>query len=717
MKRLQRPQSLVVVTALFSFVMASTTPLPLQKIMDCHTGCRCRQLKNVTIDMRCRGLNLTGKPLPTPPPQSNSLNTSICLENGTIPELSNNTLLVYSRYRIVFLSLKNNTIVHTDKNAFSSLMHLQTLDLSENFIAEDDLKKSFYGMAKTPIKELNISSMNLTNVSDDFFRHLQNVPNFRLIFRNNTSEFPLNALQAIRQMTSLDFGGNRLKRIDLRNATFPLLQSLDFNNNRFYEFPDFCSSNTFPNLKYLSVQWNGMRYLDRNHYSCLKNLTNFHLNGNLFPELKSNQFSMLPSIFRITLSYVACAMHTVERAVFNNSALKQIFFRKNRIWFREAEINMQIFEGCSSLELLDLNDNIFQVTTESEYTTLLGDLTTLKTLVMGGNGMRFIPHVITSKLTNITSLALYRNSISDLKPNTFENMTSLNKLFLGNNEISTINEQSLPKTLKQLELYGNPFSCTCAMVWLIDWMHKEPKTFGISGKYQFWYNCSSPMNLKGVHLLDLKMSKTSCLMDHDVKIATLTFSILLIVFLVTGTWMYRYRWHIRYFIYMVRYSQRQEVDTGEYEYDAFVAYCAGDRHWVIRNMLPVLEGSENLKLCVHDRDFEVGKLIVDNIVDAIEASRKIVIVLSNSFAESDWCQFELNLIQRHVLENGQRLLLVVMLEEIDTRHVTKAMRAMLQTTTYLMWGEEDYARKAFFNRLRMLLRSPTRDAGNRRLSV
>ncbi|XP_071093934.1 toll-like receptor 13 [Haliotis cracherodii] len=719
MKSIQQPRSLVAIIALLTVVVACGTSLSLRKKLECHRGCYCSLFKRERVVMRCSLFNLTGKPLPTPPKQSKNLNTSIYLENGTIPALLHNTLSEYSHYRIVILSLKNNTIRNIYKHAFSRMRYLQTLDLSENFIAEDILKESFYGIAMTPIKELNISSMNLTNVSDDFFEHLENITNVRLTFRNNTSEFPRDALQGLRHLTDLDFGGNRLKAINLGNASFPSLQTLSFDNNHFYEFPNLCSSSIFPNLKHLSIQWNGMRYLDRNYYSCLKNLTNFYLNGNLFPELKSNQFSMLPYIYKITLSYVGCAMHTIERAVFNNSALKQIFFRKNRIWFREAEIDMRVFEGCPSLELLNLNDNVFQVTTEIEFNTLFGDLTNLKTLVMGGNGLQSIPQVITRKLTSIKSLALYRNSISDLKPNTFENMTKLKKLFLANNEISTIDKQSLPKDLKQFEMFGNPLSCTCDMMWFVDWMRKDPETFGFhkTPQNKVLYNCSSPVIVKGVQLLDLKMSEISCLMDQDVKIITLTFSTLLTVFLVTGAVMYRYRWHIRYLIYMVRYSQRQEVDTADYEYDAFVAYSAPDRHWVIRNMLPVLEGKENFKLCVHDRDFEVGKLIVDNIVDAIEASRKIIIVLSNSFAQSDWCRFELNLIQRHVLENGQRLLVVVMLEEIDTRHMTKAMRAMLQTTTYLMWGEEEYARKAFFNRLRMLLRSPTRNAGKRRLSV
>ncbi|XP_046371581.2 toll-like receptor 2 [Haliotis rufescens] len=309
------------------------------------------------------------------------------------------------------------------------------------------------------------------------------------------------------------------------------------------------------------------------------------------------------------------------------------------------------------------------------------------------------------------------------KSNTFENMTKLKKLYLSSNQITTLEENILPlelrKNITDIELARNPFSCTCTINWLIQWMRTKPNKFGFKkyASHKATYNCSSPPSLKGVHLLDVKMSEITCLMDKEVKVTTLTLSVVLIAFLVTGAVMYRYRWHIRYFIYMVRYSRRQEVDNADYEYDAFVAYCAPDRTWVIKTLLPVLEGKENLKLCLHDRDFQVGKLIVDNIVDSIQGSRKIIIVLSNEFAQSGWCQFELNLIQRHVLENGQRLLVVVMLEEIDTRHVTKAMRAMLQTTTYLMWGEEEYARKAFFNRLRMLLHKSTGHQGRRRLSV
>ncbi|XP_046542768.1 toll-like receptor 3 [Haliotis rubra] len=723
----------IAVVSMLMWMLTSSTLVPLRKRKDCALRCVCYRSEikfrhKHIVTMRCKNLDLRQDPLPLPPTESKETPTALYLENGTFPDVLNTTLSVYSPYRIVTLSLRRNAIEHVAKGAFANLGDLETLDLSENFINEAILKESFCGMAKTPMTTLNISSMSLQNVSDDFFKHFENISDFELIFRDNTNRFPKTALMRLNLMTSLDFGGNNLTYINLHNTSFTYLTYLNLDNNRFYRFPDFCfqesRSSRFPNLKILKIQWNDMRHIHQAHYNCLTTLQNLYLNGNLFPELRSNQFSMLPNIYKITLSYVGCAMHTIERAVFNNSALKQIYFRSNHKWFHKGKISketdLRLFEGCSSLELLNLNDNIFRITTEDDFNILLGGLTSLQVLVMGGNYLPYIPRVITEKLTKIESLALYGNIISDLKP--LQNMTSLKRLFMGSNEIATIDEsifQPLRRNLTEIYLPMNPFSCTCNIYWLVEWMRNEPEKFGFI-KYpesKRSYTCSSPSNQKGRNLLDLEMSKISCLLDMGVKIATLTLSILLMVFLVVGAVIYRYRWHIRYFIYMVRYSQRQEVDTVDYEYDAFVAYSSPDRPWVIKTLLPVLEGKESLKLCVHDRDFEVGKLIVDNIVDSIQESRKIIIVLSNEFAQSGWCQFELNLIQRHVLENGQRLLVVVMLEEIDTRHVTKAMRAMLQTTTYLMWGDEDYARKAFFNRLRMLLRKVTKRRRARTLSV
>ena len=54
-----------------------------------------------------------------------------------------------------------------------------------------------------------------------------------------------------------------------------------------------------------------------------------------------------------------------------------------------------------------------------------------------------------------------------------------------------------------------------------------------------------------------------------------------------------------------------------------------------------------LKFCVAQRDFLVGKTIIDNIMDTISKSRKTILLVDETFMESEWCQEEL-LLSHHV---------------------------------------------------------------------
>lgn len=84
--------------------------------------------------------------------------------------------------------------------------------------------------------------------------------------------------------------------------------------------------------------------------------------------------------------------------------------------------------------------------------------------------------------------------------------------------------------------------------------------------------------------------------------------------------------------YLLRAKNRgyeyPEVDN--FAYDVFVAYNSLDRVWVISEMIPILENKENLILCLHDGDFQVGKLTVDNITNAMHRSKKILNILTVS---------------------------------------------------------------------------------------
>ena len=79
------------------------------------------------------------------------------------------------------------------------------------------------------------------------------------------------------------------------------------------------------------------------------------------------------------------------------------------------------------------------------------------------------------------------------------------------------------------------------------------------------------------------------------------------------------------------------------EFDVFVCYKFDtDNGYVVNVILKNLEEmcEPPLKLCVHERDFIPGLHIKDNIKYAITKSNSAIIVMSQAFIDSDWCQEE-----------------------------------------------------------------------------
>ncbi|XP_063431675.1 toll-like receptor 13 [Mytilus trossulus] len=123
-----------------------------------------------------------------------------------------------------------------------------------------------------------------------------------------------------------------------------------------------------------------------------------------------------------------------------------------------------------------------------------------------------------------------------------------------------------------------------------------------------------------------------------------------------------------------------------FEYDAFVIYCDSDRKWVHSELLKRLEEID-LKVCVHYRDFDVGESITDNITNYVGKSWKVIVVMSNNFTKSEWCQWELDLVQERRRRHGKEALILIMQSEIDSSHMTNSIRSLLDTTPHLQYQQ------------------------------
>jgi hypothetical protein len=74
-------------------------------------------------------------------------------------------------------------------------------------------------------------------------------------------------------------------------------------------------------------------------------------------------------------------------------------------------------------------------------------------------------------------------------------------------------------------------------------------------------------------------------------------------------------------------------------YDIFISYSHADREWVRQTLLPRVENG-GLKAYIDYRDAEIGVPAVVNMETAVKNSRFTVLVLTPSWLDSVWCDFE-----------------------------------------------------------------------------
>lgn len=96
---------------------------------------------------------------------------------------------------------------------------------------------------------------------------------------------------------------------------------------------------------------------------------------------------------------------------------------------------------------------------------------------------------------------------------------------------------------------------------------------------------------------------------------------------------------------MMKNRKRSNANNDDYRFDLFVSYSEKDRDFVLDQLIPNLEKRAEITICLHERDFQVGLSILENIIQCMDQSRCLLLVVSESFLKSNWCSFEMHLAQ------------------------------------------------------------------------
>ena len=363
--------------------------------------------------------------------------------------------------------------------------------------------------------------------------------------------------------------------------------------------------------------------------------------------------------------------------------------------FRCADLNPTMISSFKKLRFLESKNALLgQGLQYDKNAEFLKGLDLLQMVDFTGNNLENLhQNLFLSQTNSLSSINLSKNKFNKfpLDLSKFSKLKHINLIdneitFLTDaeiNDIDTLNSRVNNKL--QIYLHGNAMQCNCQTLKFLKWLFETHVTLDNNGNYSCVYIDGSRKTTSYVyqntHLLTVECASKFWL------IFSVCMTALLILIIVISSIAYRYRIVLQYwYLHMRRkfrlYSKLND-ELENYKYNAFIAYHHDNYKWACGPLLTFLEEQKKLTLCLHDRDFVPGLLIVDNIFESISQSRKVIFVISRSFLDSSWCNYELDLARMQMIRKNQEILIVILLEKIKMNEMPSSLLRIWENVTVL----------------------------------
>ena len=611
-------------------------------------------------------------------------------------------------------NLIDRVVLYPDR--FPSIKQLDAIHNNISYIAPDRLLKIF----PRSIISINLSNNNIRSVADYSF-WLPNITDIDLRWNNISSlhKLALATPESQSRATSLYYylEGNPFY-CDCHLAWFK--DDGDYLIDGLYKVEDFfllkCQSNNNGEANYLAnipIE----RFLCQYNESCSSSCHNVN---NTFHGDKTNN----------CCDDIECPCRTYcpERC---NCYHGNDGYKENIVRCQHAELTFIPEDLPESSTILDLSKNNLSTI----FLFSFGNVPRLKELYLNSNNIHTIIEGSFKNLSHLKSLDISENSLEIVSSRTFEGLNSLVNMSLAYNRLSFITNQTFsPLTkLKYLNLMGNELS-TVSKHEFMSW--SQLTSLNISGN-PWSCECNFLERMKNFTIVNVKRIKdfrdVSCAISNITTNSTMEYPIAdlnvpkfcqdtitvfnntkteiktldqssvaaissVLVIICIGAIIFAVCFWNREFIKLWcfvkfgwKFHHAKHTDDANRPYDAFVCYNNIDEHFVVRELVPYLENNQNNrqghKLCVHYRDFAVGASIAQSIITAIDNSKRVIMVLSDSFLDSEWCQYEFQTAHHRLLREKKNRIIMILIDEINNDKLDKELKLYLKTRTYVKIGD------------------------------
>ena len=383
-------------------------------------------------------------------------------------------------------------------------------------------------------------------------------------------------------------------------------------------------------------------------------------------------------------------------------------------------MNLTIFEEMPNLKVLNLSINYLDTSLNNDKNGIIfRHQAKLEVLAISENKLRNLPRNVFSGLKNLKYLHLARNLLKTFDVD-LSHLTHLVKVNLHDNQLETINE-SMRKDFDHhqalvwnftVNLDKNNFKCDCDNIDFLRWMSESPVRFENIKNYVCYFKDRTVGNLSNAGRIYRTLEK-ECY-NYTPVIVSCTAALVLVISLSAAAIVYRYRWNLRYMYYMAKYKAKfprpttggyEAIRTTEQEFkDVNVSYSDEDCGFIRQKIHEQLEVRRGLTLHIRDRDAPIAD-VSENILDAIERTKKTLIILSKDYLKHQWCIWEMQMAAIHAMKTDTNMLCVLLLEEVPTTDLPRKIIKTIKDHDHLEYPGEENLQDCFWDRLYAALHS------------